>query len=190
MDSPAVRLGDEKTHLVGENERKFDLVRYLGIPTTAQDERTRATSRNGGDETEGRHCCRRLRLVTREVPVGPRKRGPKMGPRKHSRPPRLPARRTVLYCMRVRPPPSPSLSNGVKLRNHPQARPLRLPQVVTMAPYPPRPRTGQAISTSNLEFPKRWAGIMAKADIILNSSWQPVMLVSISLSLQPNIGIV
>jgi hypothetical protein len=57
-----------KTHLVRENEGKFYFVRYLGIPTTSQEERTWATSRNGGDETEGRHCC-----VTREVPMGPRK---------------------------------------------------------------------------------------------------------------------
>ena len=72
-----------KTHLVGENERKFDFVRYLGIPTTTQDERTRATSRNGGDETEGRHSSRRLVMVTREVPMGLRKQHSKMRPRKH-----------------------------------------------------------------------------------------------------------
>jgi hypothetical protein len=58
MDSSAVRLGDVKTHLVRENERKFYFVRYLGIPTTTQDDR--AASRDGGDETEGRHCYRQL----------------------------------------------------------------------------------------------------------------------------------
>lgn len=44
-----------KTHLVRENEGKLYFVRYLRIPTTTQDERTWATSRNGGDETEGGH---------------------------------------------------------------------------------------------------------------------------------------
>jgi hypothetical protein len=43
------KFGDVKTHLVGENERKFYFVRYLGIPTTTQDERTLDTSRNGRD---------------------------------------------------------------------------------------------------------------------------------------------
>ena len=60
MDRSAVKLGDVKTHLVRENERKFYFVRYLCISTAAQDERTRGTSRNRGDETEGRHCCRRF----------------------------------------------------------------------------------------------------------------------------------
>jgi len=47
--------GVSKTHLVWENEGKFNFVGCLCIPTTTQGVRTRDTSGGGAGKTECRH---------------------------------------------------------------------------------------------------------------------------------------